>query len=171
MTTNAATKSKTSNDSKPPAKPSAGHKRLSVWIGKWNTKGQQHAGPVGPAAKIVATDTFEWAKGEFFMVHRFDGKVGDDDASCIEITGYDSQTKRYSVHTFYNTGLTHQWQSHERDGVWTLTGDWDMEGKKTKTRCTTMFSDDGDTMTGKWEMSTDGVEWQTFWDVEATKAQ
>ena len=96
MTTNAATKSKTSNDSKPPAKPSAGHKRLSVWIGKWNTKGQQHAGPVGPAAKIVATDTFEWAKGEFFMVHRFDGKVGDDDASCIEITGYDSQTKRYS---------------------------------------------------------------------------
>jgi hypothetical protein len=57
------------------------------------------------------------------------------------------------MHTFYTTGLTHEWQSHERDGFWTLTGDWDMDGTTAKVRCTTVFSDDGDTMTRKWEMS------------------
>ena len=44
-------------------------------LGKWNTTGQQHEGPVCPAAKIVATDTYEWAKGEFFTVHRFCNKA------------------------------------------------------------------------------------------------
>lgn len=45
-----------------------------------------------------------------------------------------------------------------------------MEGKSTKVRCTLVFGDDGNTMTGKWEMSSDGSQWQTFRDVKATKA-
>ncbi len=171
MTTSTTSETKDSRDAKSPAKPSAAHKRLNRWIGKWNTRGQQHEGPVGPAAKIVATDTFEWANGEFFMVHRFDGKVGDNDASCIEITGYDSETKSYPTHTYYNTGLTNDWQSVEYEGTWTLTGEWDMAGKKAKVRCTTVFGNDGNTMAGRWEMSVDGGEWQTFWDVKATKSE
>ncbi len=171
MTSNTTPKTKTAKDAKPPAKPSAAHKLLHVWMGKWNTTGQQHEGPVGPAAKIVATDTYEWAKGEFFMVHRFDGKVGDSDASCIEITGYEPQTKSYPAHTYYSTGLTNDWQSHESAGTWTLTGDWDMAGKNAKARCTTVFSPDGNSMTGKWEMSIEGSGWQTFWDIKAIKAK
>ena len=171
MTTITITKSKDAIVSKPPAKPSAGHRSLDVWLGEWNTQGQQYEGPVGPAAKITATDTFEWATGEFFMVHRFEGKVGDSDASCIEIIGYDSEIKSYPTHTYYNTGLTNDWQSHESDGTWTLTGDWDMAGKKAKARCTTLFSHDGNTMTGKWEMSIEGGTWQTFWDTKGTKAK
>lgn len=46
-----------------------------------------------------------------------------------------------------------------------------MEGKSTKVRCTLVFGDDGNTMTGKWEMSSDGSQWQTFRDVKATKAR
>ena len=53
----------------------------------------------------------------------FDGKVGDSDASCIEITGYGPETKSYPTHTYYNTGLTNDWVSVEQEGAWTLTGD------------------------------------------------
>jgi hypothetical protein len=46
--------------------------------------------------------------------------VGDGEAGCIEIIGYDAQSQSYPTHTFYNNGLANEWQSHERDGSWTL---------------------------------------------------
>ena len=46
-----------------------------------------------------------------------------------------------------------------------------MADKSLKVRCKTVFSDAGSTMTGKWEYSSAGSKWQTFWDVKATKAK
>jgi hypothetical protein len=55
------------------------------------------------------------------------------------------------------------------DNIWLQTGDWEFDGKAMKVRCTIEFSEDGNTMTGRWENSIDGSSWQTFWDVKATK--
>jgi hypothetical protein len=44
-----------------------------------------------------------------------------------------------------------------------------MQGQSVKVRCTTAFSDAGNTMTSKWEQSSDGSRWETFWDVKASK--
>ena len=145
------------------------HERLNVFVGQWKTEGQQHEGPVGPAAKITATETYEWLTGGRFLVHRFEGRVGDSEAACIEIIGHDSESQGYSVHTYYNNGVTNEWRSRESDGTWTLTGNWEMGGKSAKVRCTMVFGEAGDTMTAKWEMSEDGSGWQTFWDVKSTK--
>lgn len=153
-----------------PATPDPALKKLNVFVGKWNTEGQQHEGLVGPAAKISAVETFEWLTGDFFLIHRFDGKVGDGETACIEITGYDPTNDSYPVHTFYNNGIATEWEYHEREGVWTLTGGWEMEGKAMKVRCIVKFSDGGSTMTGKFEHSSHGSNWQAFWDVKATKA-
>lgn len=71
--------------------------------------------------------------------------MGDGEAGCIEIIGHDAQSQSYPTHTFYNNGLANEWQSHERDGTWTLAGDWQMPGKSVKVRCTTAFSDAGNT--------------------------
>ncbi len=150
-------------------KPGAGHQRLNVFVGTWHTEGQQCESPVGPASEIRAVETYEWLPGEFFLVHRFEGQVGDSAAACIEIIGYDAQSQSYPTHTFYNYGLAHEWQSHERDGTWTLAGNWPMQGKSVIVRCTTAFSDAGNTMKSKWEQSSDGSSWETFWDVKASK--
>ena len=150
-------------------KPGVGHQRLNVFVGTWHTEGQQCEGPVGPAATIRAVETYEWLPGEFFLVHRFEGHVGDGAAGCIEIIGYDAQSQSYPTHTFYNNGLANEWRSHERDGTWTLAGDWHMQGKSVKVRCTTAFSDAGHTMRSTWEQSSDGSSWETFWDVKASK--
>jgi hypothetical protein len=85
-------------------------------------------------------ETYEWLTGEFFLVHRFEGHVGDGAAGCIEIIGYDAESQSYPTHTFYNNGLANEWRSHERDGTWTLAGDWHMQGKSVKVRCTTALS-------------------------------
>jgi hypothetical protein len=108
-------------------------------------------------------ETYEWLPGEFFLVHRFEGHVGDGAAGCIEIIGYDAQSQSYRTHTFYNNGLANEWRSHERDGTWTLAGDWHMQGKPVKVRCTTAFSDAGHTMRSTWQQSSDGSSWETFW--------
>jgi hypothetical protein len=96
--------------------------------------------------------------------------VGDGAVGCIEIIGYDAPSQSYPTHTFYNNGVANEWQAHERDGIWTLAGDWQMQGQSMKVRCTTAFSDAGNTMTSKWEQSSDGSSCETFWDVKASKA-
>ena len=132
--------------------------------------GQQYDGLIGPAAKITAMETYEWLTGGFFLIHRFEGRVSEAEAACIEIIGHDASSQSYPRHSFYNNGITNEWQGRERNGTWTLTGDWQMGGKSLKVRCTTVFSDSGNTMTGKWEYSSAASKWQTFWDVKATEA-
>src|SRR5688500_6115 len=59
------------------AAPDMEHERLDAFIGKWHMEGQQLAGPAGPAASISALQTYEWLDGGQFLIHRFDGHVGD----------------------------------------------------------------------------------------------
>lgn len=146
-----------------------GHERLGAFAGTWRTEGQQYEGPVGPAGKIAAVETYEWLTGKIFLVHRFEGRVGDTDAACIEIIGHDAQSQNYPTHTFYDNGVSNRWESLERDGIWTLTGDWPMEGTSMKVRRTTVFGDSGNTMVSTWDHSSDGSKWQAFWDVTSTK--
>lgn len=171
MTKSHAAQSKKAQAPEQPQKPGPEHKSLEVFVGKWNMEGQQYESQFGPAAKVSAVETFEWLPGEFFLVHRFDGRLDAQEMACIEIIGYDAASRSYPFHTFYNDGKTNEWQASERDGIWTLTGSWQTSDKSHKVRCTIEFSDAGNTRTGKWERSGDGSKWETFWDVKATKAK
>ena len=155
---------------KQPHNPGPEYRRLDVFVGEWQITGQQYGSPFGPAAKLTAVEAFEWLPGGFFLVHRFEGLIDDQVMACIEIIGHDASSQSYVFHSFYNDSKTNEWQARERDGVWTLSGDWQTEGKSSKVRCTTVFSDSGKTRTAKWERSSDGSNWDTFWDVKATKA-
>ena len=143
---------------------------LDVFVGEWHTEGKQVAGPIGPAAEIAAVQTFEWLDGHAFLIHRFDGRVGDSKASCVEIMGYNRDTGTCRAHTFYNNGLTNVWDMEQRDRAWLLFGEWNMGGKSLKVRCTINFSDDKAVMTSRWDSSSDGTQWQTFWETKARKA-
>ena len=143
--------------------------RMSVFLGKWHMEGRQLAGPAGPAASINAIQTYEWMQGERFLVHRFDGHVDDAPASCIEIIGADPDRRCYRAHTFYNNGQMNVLDIDERGDHWRLLGDWSAGGRSMKVRCTISFADDDRTMLSKWEHSSDGSQWQVFWDVSAHK--
>ena len=144
---------------------------LNVFAGKWLTNGQQHQSAVGPAAKITAVETYEWLPGECFLIHRFDGRVGDDPAVCLEVIGRDAANEDYPVHTYYHNGVRNEWRLHERDGAWLLTGKWDIGGKPTDVRCTLVFSEDGEAMESKWEYADGGHDWHAFWEIEARKVK
>jgi hypothetical protein len=145
--------------------------RLNVFVGKWKSNGQQYDGPIGPSAKITAVETYEWLQGGHFLIHRFTGHVGSEEAACIEIMGHDTVTGCYPIHTYYNVGHKADWRARVNNGIWTITGGWQIGGKSRPVRCTIRFSESGNNMAGKWEHSPDGAKWQPFWEVSATKTK
>lgn len=153
----------------PVREPSPEHRKLEVFVGTWRAEGQQKDGPFGPSAPIRATQTWEWLTGKLFLVLRFEGKVGDAPAACIEVTGYDSVKRSYPTHTFYNDGNSMQWRLHERGDTWIRTGALQQHGKTIEVRCTTLFNESRDTMTARWEFSNNRSAWQTFWEIMATR--
>jgi hypothetical protein len=152
-----------------PTKRGPEHERLEVFLGRWKTEGQAYEGPFGPAARITAVETYEWLPGRQFLVHRLEGRLGDNDMACIEVTGYEASSGSYSVRSFYNDGTHLFWQARESGGTWTFTGDGKSEGKSLKMRCTTVFNA-GDTITGRFEYSRDGSSWHPFWETTLTRA-
>ena len=162
--------SRTDTDASPRPSPTDGHKQLRMFVGEWNVAGRQLDSQVGHAAEIAGTERFEWLEGGFFLVHHFDTRVGGVPALCIEVTGFDPATGAYSTHTFYNNGQQAQWRMVERDGIWTLTGEWPMPDGPAQVRCTIEFGDEGNSRTGIRESSVDGSRWVRFWEVKSTRA-
>ena len=145
------------------------YERLDVFVGKWKMEGDQFASDFGPAAHVNGTQNFEWLPGEKFLIHRLEGKLGDNDMACIEIIGYDAAMQTCSMDTYYNNGMKKSWNLHEKHpGTWVITGDWPHNDKVVKVRSTIDFSEDGKSSTAKWE-SLRGETWQPFWDLKAVK--
>jgi hypothetical protein len=145
------------------------YRLLDRFSGTWKTEGRQYRGPVGPEAQIAAVERYEWLAGNKFLIHRFEGHVGESDASCIEIIGYDDDSQSYPVHAFYDNGMVNEWRYWERGITWIRVGTWPLSGKDMRIRCTVVFNDDGNELTGRWEYSHDGTDWTTFWDVKSRR--
>jgi hypothetical protein len=145
------------------------YERLDAFVGNWKMEGDQFASDFGPAANVSGTQDFEWLPGEKFLIHRLEGKLGENDMACIEIIGYDAANGTYTMDTFYNNGMKKSWNLHEKHpGTWVITGDWPHKDKVVKVRSTIDFSDDGRSSTARWE-SLSGEAWETFWDLKAVK--
>jgi hypothetical protein len=144
-------------------RPGPEHQRLNVFVGKWNTEGQTRAGPLGPAARITAVDTYEWFAGGFFLVHHVDARIGDEEMKVLEVIGYDPSSRTYYTRSFDSQGNAGSYVASVRDGGWSLKGESE--------RATVVVSKDGNTMTVNWERSDDGTTWWPWMDVTLTRAR
>lgn len=148
-----------------------GFERLNAFTGKWKIHGDQLASDFGPAAKVTATEDYEWLQGDKFLIHRLEGKLGDNDMACVEIIGQDAANETYTIETFYNNGMKMKWNLHEKHpGAWLITGDWPHKNSTVKVRCAINFTEDGRSNTAKWESQKHDSSWATFWDLKAEKA-
>jgi hypothetical protein len=143
-------------------KPGPEHQRLNVFFGKWNTEGQT-LGDGSAAAPIRSSDEYEWLPGGFFLLHRWDGHVGETEVHGIEIIGYDSTRGAYHTHFFDSDGNSGSEDLSVRDRTWTWVGRQVMGSEWH--RCTSVVSDDGGTMRARHERSDDGVSWEPWMDV------
>jgi Protein of unknown function (DUF1579) len=144
-----------------PIAPSAEIQRLHLFVGKWNTEGETHATADAPAVKVAFVDTYEWMAGKFFLVHRANGHIGNEELNIIEFIGYDPSIQKYTCYSFDSRGNADLLQADFHDPMWTI------EGKSL--RFTGMFASTGNTLTGQWEQSSDGVNWLPWMDIKSTK--
>jgi hypothetical protein len=141
------------------AQPTAAHKLMGVFAGRWRTEGQTVATKDAPSMKIAGTDTYEWLPGEFFMIHHVDVRMGPDEAKTLEVIGYDVATNTYRTTFFDNLGNTGSYQATVDHDVWTFQGVAD--------RATLTIRDN--TMKAHWERSDDGVHWQDWMHITLTR--
>ena len=141
--------------------PSPEIQRLHLFVGKWKTEGETHASADAPAVKVAFMDTYEWMPGKFFLVHRADGQIGNEQLNTLEFIGYDPSSQTYTCHSFDSHGNADLFQANLRDHTWTI------EGKSA--RFTGVFACTGNTLTGQWEQSSDGLNWLPWMDVKLTK--
>ncbi|GGD53268.1 DUF1579 family protein [Paenibacillus nasutitermitis] len=135
--------------------------RLNVFVGKWNTEGVIKASPSGAAEQLKAVDTYEWLPGGYFLIHHIDGHMGKEEVKAIEIIGYDPSSQKYTTHSYDNQGNFNAYKANLLDRDWTILGESE--------RFTGMLSEDGNILTGTWELSHDGENWAQWMDIKLTK--
>ena len=143
-------------------------RELEPFVGRWKMTGHAYESPFGSETDVSADELFEWLTGGRFLIHRLQGRLGDDEMACIEILGRTGNGRAFTAHTFYNDGSSNTWHLEDLGGTWTLTGEWPREGNVLAVRCTIMFADRTHRR-ATWEYSADRSTWKVFWLTEATR--
>jgi hypothetical protein len=128
---------------------------LEEWqrfIGSWEAEG---AHPMLPGEAIRGTSTFEWLDGRRFVIWRsqYEHPKIPDAITLIGVT--DGQL---SMHYFDERGVYRVYAASLDQGTWRY---WrDAPAPDLSQRFSGTFSDDGNTITGRGELSKDGSTWE-----------
>ena len=135
--------------------------RLSPFVGQWDLEVSLPS-PVDVRARAV----FEWALDGRFLVQRLEISIPEAPNS-IAIIGADPGGDAYAQHYFDSRGVIRVYAMTFDDGVWTLLRNSpDFSELTFWQRYTGVFSEDGATIDGSWEMSHDeGATWEKDFDL------
>jgi hypothetical protein len=140
----------------PEPKPRLGpeHERLSVFVGSWTSEGV--TGDLGSGRMQMAQrHTYELLPGGFFLIHRWEGRIGQMDNQGIEIIAPDRSQ------FFDGSGWARTYDVSVDGNAWRFVGE--------RERAEMVFTNDGDTMYVTWEQTKDGSSWTVLCEVKATK--
>jgi hypothetical protein len=133
--------------------------RLSAFVGSWQWEASLEGKPIGRGST-----TFAWQEGGAFLVEHA-GAEQPEFPSTTAMIGADDTADMYSMLYYDSRGIARIYQMTLRDGVWRQ---WrDAPGFSQRFEGT--FSDDGKKITGRWEKSADGAQWELDFDLTYTK--
>ena len=140
---------------------------LDLLVGQWSmTPRFEHAPTPDADARVV----FEWLPGEQFLVERWTVDVPEA-PDGIAIIGPDpSGEGQYLQHYFDSRGVARVYKMTLANNIWSLWRDQaDFSPLDFSQRYTGTVSDDGQTITGSWEICHDGTTWEHDFDLSYTK--
>lgn len=142
--------------------------RLEALAGEWTMEASFDAGYFGPGSRPVTDGgghaTFEWLEGKYFLIQRVsvENPAAPDGVAII---GADRGPDSFSQHYYDSRGVERVYMMSLARGVWKV---W-REAPGFWQRFTGVFSADGSTIEGAWEMSPDGVNWKHDFRLTYTK--
>lgn len=134
--------------------------RLDVLTGRWQMEATFDAGYFGPGAPATtsrdARTTFEWLDGEYFLIQRFSTGHPAAPSGIAIIGASEDQGDHFVQHYYDSRGVARTYQMSLDGRTWKL---W-RDAPGFCQRYTGLISADGGTITGGWQESADGREWQ-----------
>lgn len=142
-----------------PLKSNAALKRLEILVGEWET-----AVSVGGNLLGRGRVEFAWLEGGAFLIqHSEVEQAGVPIATTI--IGPDDSAETWSMLYFDSRGVSRVYQMSLSDGVWKL---W-RQAPGFSQQFIGTISSDGKVITGRWEKSGDGSNWEYDFDLTYTK--
>jgi hypothetical protein len=129
---------------------------LAPFIGSWRLGATPPGGPPWPGEGRV---TFEWLEGASFLIQRWSVEMPEA-PDGIALIGSLDDSGRFRQHYFDSRGVHRIYEMSFQEGVWKL---W-RDGVDFSQRFNGVFSEDGRSISGTWEIAEDGVTWRTDFD-------
>ena len=139
--------------------------RLGALVGQWTMEARPPAGSPWPGGRGHVG--FEWLDGRRFLVQRWTIEVPEA-PDGIAIIGAGDEPGSLRQHYFDSRGVRRVYEMSLIDGVWNL---WRDSPDPFPQRYIGTFSEDGKTITGRWEKSGDGSNWETDFDLTYRKVE
>jgi hypothetical protein len=142
--------------------PSHAQRRLDVAIGTWKVEGRNDdAAPASPGQQVSGQESYEWMPGGFFLLCRWDRRIGSQRHTGMAVIGHDPDSRSYSSQSFDNLGYHRGYDMTVGDHSWTFSGKYE--------RAHMTFAGDGRGFTVTWEISKDGERWLSLCKLQGTK--
>jgi hypothetical protein len=145
-----------------PLRSNAALERLGTFMGEWNLEFTGfHA---DPSTIARGRSSFRWLEdGAFLLQH---AEVPNSDfPSETAVIGPDEKAGTWCMLYFDSRGVSRIYHMTLSGGIWTLWRNFPGFSQ----RFLGTFSDDGNTITGRWEKSTDGSIWEHDFDLTYTR--
>jgi hypothetical protein len=139
--------------------PTAEHalRQLEPLVGEWTIEATWPDGRQWPGGGRVA---FEWHASGAHLVERGSADLPEAPDN-VSIIGCDAASGRYVQLYSDERGVCRVYEMTIGDGEWTLR----REGEPFSQRFTATFSDDGNTITGRWEAAEGGADYTTDFEL------
>jgi hypothetical protein len=129
---------------------------LERFIGEWEVDFQLPGTPAMPGRT-----TFEWLLGRRFVLQRSNADHPDAPSTHAVVAADHRRDDGYLQHYFDSRGVVRLYEMDVDGAEWTMTRlAADFMPLDFAQRWIGRFSDDGDTIEGRWETSPDGREWE-----------
>ncbi|HEV2759518.1 MAG TPA: hypothetical protein VGV86_08135 [Acidimicrobiales bacterium] len=139
--------------------PTAEHalRRLEPLVGEWTLEARWPDGAPWPGGGRVS---FEWHRSGAHLVEHGTAELPEAPEN-VSIIGCDGANGTYFQLYSDERGVCRVYEMSIGDGEWKL---W-RQGGPFAQRFTGTFSDDGNTITGRWEIAEDGADYRTDFDL------
>ena len=139
--------------------PTAEHalRRLEPLVGEWAVEAKWPDGKPWPGGGRV---TFEWHASRAHLVERGTADLPEAPDN-LSIIGCDAANGTYFQLYSDERGVCRVYEMSIGNGEWKL---W-RDGEPFSQRFTGIFSDDGNTITGRWEIAEDGMNYSTDFEL------
>jgi len=132
-------------------------KNLDILVGEWELEG---VWPHDPPRALHGQASFQWIEGGAFLLYQTQIDRPEFPGTTA-IIGPDDVAETYSMLYFDSRGVSRIYEMSLEDGVWKLWRNWPGYSQRFVGR----FDEDQNTITTRWEKSTNGLEWEHDFDL------